>query len=278
MLREFKEPVVDRPYSILLVDDKHELRLLLSRRLEQAGYLVTAALHGRHALQLMELERFDLVLLDIQMPQLDGRATLAALKADARLADVPVIMITATSSRESVVDCLNLGAVDYLIKPVNPLELTQRVHRCLTVRGVRFEPTVQLGDVAGSRVLIVDDEPLNLKLLERRLAQMGYQAVSATHGRQALALLERGPFDAVLLDVQMPEMNGFEVLRAIRANSSWRGMPVLMLSADGSEATIDQCYRDGADDYLVKPYHTPDLQMRLGVMLDLRRTARAVSA
>ncbi|MFN3544769.1 MAG: PleD family two-component system response regulator [Thiobacillus sp.] len=262
---ELKEPVVDRPYSILLVDDKHELRVLLSRRLEQAGYLVTPALNGRHALQLLALERFDLVLLDIEMPEMDGLATLAAMKGDERLAAIPVVMITATSSREAVVECLSLGAADYLIKPVNPLELTQRVHRCLTIRAIPFEPTVQLGDVAGSRVLIVDDEPLNLKLLDRRLAQMGYHAVSAADGRQALELLARGRFDAVLLDVQMPEMNGFEVLRAIRANPAWSGMPVLMLSADGSEVTIDQCYRDGADDYLVKPYHTPDLQMRRGV-------------
>lgn len=272
------DPVAERPYSILLVDDKQELRLLLSRRLEQVGYLVTQAINGRHALKLMECERFDLVLLDLNMPDMDGLATLHAIKARQELAATPVAMLTATSSRESVVKCLGLGAVDYLIKPINPLELTQRVHRCLEVRAAPTEPTVQLGDVAGSRILIVDDEPLNLKLLERRLVQMGYQAVSAASGQQALERLARAAFDAVLLDVQMPEMNGFELLAAIRANPAWQGLPVLMLSADGSQATIDQCYRDGADDYLVKPYHTPDLQMRLGVLLDLRSARRGVPA
>ena len=272
------DPVAERPYSILLVDDKQELRLLLSRRLEQVGYLVTQAINGRHALKLMECERFDLVLLDLNMPDMDGLATLHAIKARQELAATPVAMLTATSSRESVVKCLGLGAVDYLIKPINPLELTQRVHRCLEVRAAPAEPTVQLGDVAGSRILIVDDEPLNLKLLERRLVQMGYQAVSAASGQQALERLARAAFDAVLLDVQMPEMNGFELLAAIRANPAWQGLPVLMLSADGSQATIDQCYRDGADDYLVKPYHTPDLQMRLGVLLDLRSARRGVPA
>lgn len=271
---ELKEAVATRPYSVLLVDDKHELRLLLGRRLEQVGYLVTLAVHGRHALQLMELERFDLVLLDLNMPEMDGLAVLKAIKSSAALQNTPVVMITAASSRESVVECLSLGAADYLVKPVNPLELTQRVHRCLEVRGAPVEPTVQLGDIAGSRILIVDDEPLNLKLLERRLAQMGYQAVSASGGQQALDLLGRGRLDAVLLDIQMPEIDGFEVLRTIRAKPGCQGLPVLMLSADGSQETIDQCYRDGADDYLVKPYHTPDLQMRLGVLLDLRRARR----
>ncbi|MFP5403671.1 MAG: response regulator [Gammaproteobacteria bacterium] len=275
---ELKDPVAERPYSILLVDDKQELRLLLARRLEQVGYLVTQAVHGRHALKLMEIERFDLVLLDLNMPEMDGLATLHAIQARQELAGTPVAMISATNSRDSVVKCLSLGAVDYLIKPINPLELTQRVHRCLTVRAERAEPTVQLGDLAGSRILIVDDEPLNLKLLERRLAQMDYQAVSAADGQQALAALAQTPVDAVLLDVQMPGMNGFDVLRAIRANPAWRGLPVLMLSADAGQATIDQCYRDGADDYLVKPYHTPDLQMRLGVMIDLRAARRGVLA
>lgn len=275
---EIREPVIDRPYSILLVDDKHDLRVLLARRLEQAGYLVTLAVHGRHALQLLELERFDLVLLDLDMPEMNGLVALETIKSNVRLKNTPVVMITATSSRESVVRCLSLGAADYLIKPVNPLELTQRVHRCLAIRAEPFEPTVQLGDQAGARVLIVDDEPLNLKLLERRLAQMGYQAESAASGQQALDRLARASFDAVLLDVQMPDMNGFEVLGTIRSNARWQGMPVLMLSADGSQETIDQCYRDGADDYLVKPYHTPDLQMRLGVMLDLRSARRGVPA
>ncbi|MFN3751225.1 MAG: response regulator [Thiobacillus sp.] len=275
---ELREAVAARPYSVLLVDDRHELRLLLGRRLELAGYLVTLAVHGRHALQLLELERFDLVLLDLDMPEMDGLAVLRAIKSSATLNQTPVVMITATNSRESVVECLNLGAADYLIKPVSPLELTRRVHRCLEARGARVEPTVRLGDVAGARILIVDDEPLNLKLLDRRLAQMGYRAVSAAGGPQALELLDHGQFDAVLLDIQMPEMDGFEVLRTIRAKPACRDMPVLMLSADGSEETVDRCYRDGADDYLVKPYHTPDLQMRLGVLLDLRRARRGPPA
>lgn len=276
---EIKEPVVARAYSILLVDDKHELRLLLTRRLEKAGYQVTEAIHGRHALKLLEMERFDLVLLDMNMPEMDGLATLGAIKSNEALRNIPVVMLTATSNHESVVKCMGLGAADYLIKPVNPLELAQRVHRCLETRVEPIEPTVCLGDTTGARILMVDDEPLNLKLLERRLAQMGYKAASAGSGQQALGLLEQGSFEAVLLDVQMPEMNGFEVLRAIRASERWHGLPVLMLSADGSQETVDQCYRDGADDYLVKPYHTPDLQMRLGVVLDLRRARReAVTA
>jgi DNA-binding response OmpR family regulator len=264
---------MERTYSLLLVDDEEANRFLLTRRLEQAGYHVTQADHGRHALKLMGIERFDLVLLDMNMPEMDGLATLDAIKSSNALLNIPVIMLTAANDRETIVHCLSLGAADYLIKPVNPVELKQRVSRCLETRAGRVEPTVQLTSAtpAGARVLIVDDEPLNLKLLERRLGQVGFEAVNAEGGRQALEILNRESVDAVLLDVQMPEMDGFAVLRAIRANALWRSLPVLMLSADGAQDTVTQCYQLGADDYLVKPYHTPDLHIRLAVALDMKR-------
>jgi DNA-binding response OmpR family regulator len=266
-------------YSLLLVDDEEANRLLLTRRLEHAGYHVAHAEHGRHALDLMGMERFDLVLLDMYMPEMDGLATLDAIKSSDALLHVPVIMLTAANKRESIVHCLSLGAADYLIKPVNPAELDQRVRRCLETKATRFEPTLFMpSDTADARVLVVDDEPLNLKLLERRLQQVGFGAVSAEGGHQALDVLDREPVDAVLLDVQMPEMDGFEVLRAIRAHAQWRALPVLMLSADGSQDTVTQCYQFGADDYLVKPYHTPDLHVRLAVALDLKRSKRQAPA
>lgn len=271
---EFKEPAPEREYSILLVDDKQELRVLLARRLEKVGYRVTEAVHGRHALKLLDMERFDLVLLDLNMPDLDGMSTLTEIKSNARLRAMPVVMLTANSDNASVVACLQLGAADYLIKPINPLELSQRVHRCLRTRAAPLEPTVELGDIAGARVLVVDDEPLNLKLLKRRLEQMGYAVTCAADGPSALGALEQACFDAVLLDVHMPDVSGFEVLQSIRADARRKGMAVLMLSADDAQETVDRSYREGADDYLVKPYHTPDLQMRLGVVLDLRRNRR----
>jgi CheY-like chemotaxis protein len=267
---------MERIYSLLLVDDEEANRLLLSRRLEQAGYHVTQAEHGRHALQLMAMERFDLVLLDMSMPEMDGLATLDAVKSSETLLDIPVVMLTADNNRESIIHCLSLGAADYLIKPVNPVELKQRVRHCLETKAVRVEPTMLLRPAAtrGARVLIVDDEPLNLKLLERRLSEVGYKAVSAEGGRQALEMLGREQIDAVLLDVQMPDVDGLAVLRAIRANEQWRSLPVLMLTADGTQDTLAQCYQLGANDYLVKPYHTPDLHIRLAVALDVKRARR----
>jgi CheY-like chemotaxis protein len=268
-----EQSMVQRTFSLLLVDDEEANRLLLRRRLEQDGYLVTEAENGRKALEVMRVERFDLVLLDMYMPEMDGLSTLDAIMSDDTLRKVPVVMLTASNTREHVVHCLSMGAADYLIKPVNPVELKQRVRRCLEARAVQIEPTVrlQMRDITGARVLIVDDEPLNLKLVERRLAQIGLKTQSAEGGREALDLLGREAFDAVLLDINMPGMDGFEVLKAIRAREQGSLLPVFMLSAEDNKETVSRCYELGADDYLLKPFHTADLHARLAVALDLRR-------
>ena len=266
-----------RTYTLLLVDDEEANRLLLTRRLQQDGYTVMTADNGSVALEMMRVEQFDMILLDMYMPVMDGLATLSAIKSDPILKSTAVVMLTATNSREQVINCLSLGAADYLIKPVNPVELKQRVRRCLESEAVRVEPTVRVeaADLTGAQILIVDDEPLNLKLLDRRLVQAGFQVFSAQSGREALDFLARKSVDAVLLDVNMPDMDGLEVLRAIREAETWHFMPVLMLSADGDEQTVTRSYQLGANDYLVKPYDPQDLNLRLAVALDIGMAKKA---
>ncbi|GEM_PF-1765825 len=117
--------------TLLLVDDEEANRLILGRRLQQEGYAVTTAANGREALALLQGRRFDLVLLDLYMPEMDGMAMLAALKADDALRDIPVIMLTADSNADQVRLCLDRGAADYLVKPVAQEELRRRIGRCL---------------------------------------------------------------------------------------------------------------------------------------------------
>jgi len=270
---------MQRTYHILLVDDEEAGRLLLKKRLEQDEYAVTVAENGQQALDLMQVENFDLVLLDMYMPELDGLETLDAIKSDPVLCKVAVVMLTAANTREHVIQSLSLGAVDYLIKPINPIEFRQRVRRCLENEASQVEPTVRISreDMNGNRILIIDDEPLNSMLLERRLQHLGCQVFTAQNGRDGLNLLSKESIDAVLLDVNMPEIDGLEVLHCIRKFEQWRFLPVLMLSADGAEDTISRSYQLGASDYLVKPYQFHDLQLRLAVALDVGE-ARANNA
>ena len=117
--------------SILVVDDNRMNRLMLARGLEQQGHRVSFAEHGRQALEMMRNQAFDLVLLDIEMPEMNGYEVLEHLRADPHWRDIPVIMISAVDEIDSVVRCIEMGAADYLNKPFNPVLLKARVNACL---------------------------------------------------------------------------------------------------------------------------------------------------
>jgi CheY-like chemotaxis protein len=142
--------------SILLVDDEEANRLLISRRLQHDGHQVVTAENGRKAIERLRERHFDLVLLDMNMPEMDGLATLQAVKADDALRGIPVLMLTAASDRASVVRCIGLGAVDYLVKPVEPGELRRRVGRYLgggAAEGGSVESTAAAEGAAGVDVV-----------------------------------------------------------------------------------------------------------------------------
>jgi adenylate cyclase len=123
--------MTDRPARVLVVDDVETGRDILTSRLQQQGHVADVAKDGEEALAMLEAVDYDLVLLDIMMPKLDGYAVLAHVKADARVRHIPIIMISALEEVESVVRCLQMGADDYVTKPFNAVLLRARVESCL---------------------------------------------------------------------------------------------------------------------------------------------------
>ena len=128
---------VPAPGTILIADDNRVNRLLLARGLESEGHTVVYAEHGREALDLLRRQRFDVMLLDVLMPELDGYEVLAELKEDPHLRDIPVIVTSALDEIDSVVRCLEMGAEDYLTKPVNPVLLNARINASLEKKRLR---------------------------------------------------------------------------------------------------------------------------------------------
>jgi sigma-B regulation protein RsbU (phosphoserine phosphatase) len=143
--------MISKPDHLLVVDDNKVNRMLLLRSLEQQGHHVTAAVNGREALELLRTNPFDLVLLDIEMPEMDGYQVLSAMKQDLQLRHIPVIMVTAVDETESAIRCIEMGAEDYLPKPFNPVLLRARIGASLSKKHLR------------------DKEQLYLKSLEREL-------------------------------------------------------------------------------------------------------------
>ena len=123
--------MADQQYSILIVGDNEMNRDLLTRRLERQGYRVTAAIDGRQALEFLVHERFNLVLLDIMLPVINGYQVLERMKADQSLKHIPVIITTALDEADGKAKCIDLGAEDYLTKPFNPVTLKSRISDCL---------------------------------------------------------------------------------------------------------------------------------------------------
>jgi signal transduction histidine kinase/DNA-binding response OmpR family regulator len=201
--------------TVLIIDDEKPAHELLERELAGAGYHILHAAGGREGLKLAKQARPDVITLDIIMPDLDGWSVLKALKADPELCDIPVVLVTIMGDRDLG---FALGAADYITKPFDREVLMRAVGR--HVRG---------GDRA--QVLVVDDDPKTRDMLRRTLQKAGWTVAEAANGCEALEALERAKPALVLLDLLMPDMDGFEVLERLNGDATWREVPVIIVTA-----------------------------------------------
>lgn len=260
--------------SILVVDDNELNRDLLRRNLETEGYHVVVAENGAKALELASVERFDLVLLDLMMPEMDGFTVLERLKANPLLRDVPVVVVSALNEPEHVTRCVKLGAADYIVKPINMSLVKARVWRHLahaTLHHQGIDPAKTRDQSQGARILVVDDLALNRDLLAMRLTKMGYVAKSAESAATAMQVLENDEIDLMLLDLMMPGVDGFQFLEQLRANALYAKLPVIILSAEDTSDAMVRGLSLGAEDYVVKPYYAPLLKARIDACLAAER-------
>ncbi|HKX02301.1 MAG TPA: GAF domain-containing protein, partial [Methylomirabilota bacterium] len=208
--------------TVLVIDDEAAVRDLMQRFLTREGFRVVTAAAGEEGLRRARELRPDAITLDVMMPGMDGWAVLSALKADVAVADIPVIMLT-------IVDDKNLGyalgAADYLTKPIDRERLV----------------TVLEKHRRDLPVLVVDDDAGQRQLLRRMLEPEGFTVVEAENGRAALARLQEIRPTAILLDLMMPEMDGFEFVAECRRRESWRAIPIVVVTAkDLSPADRDR--------------------------------------
>lgn len=256
-----------KKYSLLVVDDSEMNRELLQRRLEAFGYLVSVAEDGRRALERLTIEQYDLVLLDIMMPEIDGYEVLKSMRADPKHKGTPVMMVTAVNDMENVVRCINMGANDYVAKPFDPNVLKIRVTKLLDKRA-RAAATERdaIPNATPGTVLVIDDSEMNRDVIAGQLTRMGCRVVQAESGEAGLAAVKQAKPDAILLDVMMPGLDGVEVLQRLKGDPETKSIPVLMLSANDDPQMIAACTSGGAVDYIVKPFNSILLRMRLAAL------------
>lgn len=200
---------------ILVIDDDPTIHDLLSRSLGKEGYQVQSAANGAEGLDLARRLHPRLITLDVMMPSFDGWAVLSALKSDPTTSDIPVVMLTMMDNRSLG---LSLGATDYLTKPIDFSVLNHTIHRLV----VPDSP---------NRILVVDDDPAVRDLLTRQMSLNGWQIECASDGRDGFSRLEANRPGLILLDLMMPEMDGFEFLTELRRRSHLRQIPVIVITA-----------------------------------------------
>lgn len=261
-----------RGLAVLVVDDNATNRRILQDILEGWGASPSLVESGKQALR--ELHRaalagtpFRLVLLDNMMPEMDGFMLAEQIQRHPGLARSTVMMLSSADRRDDAARCRSLGVAAYLTKPIKRAELLKAIHLAMeggppSASGAVTAPPRRIEPGQRSvRVLLTDDNPVNQKLAVRLLEKRGHEVVVAGNGREALDALAAQSFDVVLMDVQMPEMDGFEATHLIRQREAVTGahVPVVAMTAHAMKGDRERCLKEGMDGYISKPLQPTEL-------------------
>jgi len=270
----------------LIVDDNATNRRLLADRLTSWGMCPVVAESGAAALALLASspDPFPLVLTDVHMPEMDGFELVKRIKCDPGMPATTILMLSSGGMPQDASLCRELGVEAYLLKPVRQSELLKAISCTLRARNSTLIQKASVSEVGASvvsmsraidrrtvctsgclHILLAEDNRVNQILAERLLAKQGHTVVIVASGREALAALERESFHLVLMDVQMPDMDGFEATATIRTNESVMGshIPIIAMTARAMSGDREKCITAGMDDYVSKPVTMVELSVAI---------------
>ena len=263
---------------VLIVDDNATNRTILVRTLASWKMLPVPVSDGRAALEVFESaeragEPFHLVLLDACMPEMDGFAVAGLLRERGSAAGQKIMMLTSASGQGDIERCRALGFSAWLMKPVRQLELMSTIARVLR-QGATADPSPASPGAPVPRegrrlhILLAEDNAVNQKLAVRLLEKQGHRVTVATDGRQAVEQHAGGAFDLILMDVQMPVMNGFEAVAAIRRREaeSAAHVPIMAMTACAMKGDEQRCIESGMDSYISKPIRQAELAEKIAAL------------
>jgi signal transduction histidine kinase/DNA-binding response OmpR family regulator len=279
-------PEILRGVKVLVVDDNRTNRGILEGMLKRWEMKPTSVEGGEEALGQLAFARdagfpYRLILTDMHMPKMDGFGLVERIRQRAQLATTTIMMLTSADHRGDAARCQELGVVAYLLKPIRQSELREAIAGALGAKeqgGViplitRFPLHDEREPSEFLSVLLVEDNAVNQRLAARLLEKRGHRVVVAANGWEALAALEKNGFDLVLMDIQMPEMDGIEATAAIRKKEQLSGkhQAVIALTAHAMKGDQERCFLAGMDGYLSKPIRAQELDAILETHIARRR-------
>ncbi|MDP2875017.1 MAG: response regulator [Holophaga sp.] len=261
----------------LVVDDNANARLVLGRLLGNMSFSVDQVDSGKAAISAVDRaaahgEPYDLVLLDWQMPGMDGIETAKHLRALPLVTSPHLVMVTAYSREEVIKDAEENGFQDVLIKPVSASVLFEGILRIFG--GVEVVPRMtedqsneafeRLAEIRGARILLVEDNDLNQEVAMELLREAGFVVDLAENGQQAVNRVKATHYDMVLMDIQMPVMDGVMATQVIRQIDRFKALPIVAMTANAMQGDRDRCLAAGMNDHVAKPIEPEDLWRVLG--------------
>lgn len=265
---------------LLLVDDDTVALQVLSKALAPHARMRFVR-SGAEALNAVEAEPPDLVIMDINMPGMGGLEALTQLRARPASAQLPVILLTGASDEALEATALQIGAQDFIRKPFQPEVLVDRMRALLRLSTLRTRQPLGV-EPRSACILLVDDDPAAIDSLRASLAPLGAKLMAASDGEQALALMQDDVPDMVLLDAQMPRLDGYAVCQAMQTDPVLAQVPVAFVSAHAETKFETLSFAVGASDFMAKPFKPDVLLARVRKLLQLRsereESASAIAA
>jgi CheY-like chemotaxis protein/HPt (histidine-containing phosphotransfer) domain-containing protein len=271
---------------VLIVDDNATNRTILSHQLSSWGMVHDEAESGPQALDLMKAAAargvaYDLAVLDFLMPGMDGFALAEAIKSDPDISQVRLVLLTSAGERGDGARSRNAGISAYLSKPVRQSQLFDCLISVMSKSAAEPEVTKSTSsplvtkhtlqearNISPKLILLAEDNIVNQKVAVRQLQKLGYRCDAVANGREALEALGRIPYDLVLMDCQMPEMDGYEATGEIRLTEvEPRHTPIVAMTAHALEGDREKCIAAGMDDYITKPVQLEELTRVLNAFL-----------
>jgi CheY-like chemotaxis protein len=277
-LAKIKDFSQSRRRRLLVVEDNKAEQMSIRALLDHDDIEIVNAGTGKEALDILRQDGCDCVVLDLRLPDMSGFEVLESMRNEDALADVPVVVFTGRELSANEDAQLHTMARSIVVKGVESPErlldetalFLHRVFRDLPVEKQRMLERLNSSDedLVGRTVLLVDDDARNIFALSSALERRGMHVLTATTGREAIELINQTPDLAiVLMDIMMPEMDGYQTIESIRGNPAYRRLPIIALTAKAMKGDREKCLEAGASDYLAKPVNTEQLLSSLRMWL-----------